>query len=188
MSEEIEYEMNIDPETGEIIDGKKLFEIDSDEKAEWYLRKRLDMESHLKALCIKKQAIIDNIDSECKQIQNKLDSFNNMFENSLAEFARKQIEGSKSKTYKTPYGKVIFRKIPASVSVEDKDKAVEWASENAPDTVKVVTTVSFSIKDFKANHPDRYEAMIEEGVHPDTGLLVRPERETVTVDTGVEKD
>jgi len=119
----------------------KRFEIDSEDAANWVLQKMLKAESAITAInqtpeVIAARTIIANAESMAKDHQKRLDGLHARFDDELAQWTRKQLDG-KSKTWKSIYGSVSFRSVGESVKVRDEHKAIAWAKTFAKDAVKV---------------------------------------------------
>lgn len=81
------------------------------------------------------------------------------------------MEGSKTKTYTTPFGKLSFRTVPGKWNVIDEAKAIGWAKREHPGAVRVKE--SLLISELK-------------GVElPQFAFEEVPAREAFKIDTGV---
>lgn len=130
----------IDAETGEVlgvVGAEERFTPDTLDKAEWVLEKMQKADAEKTALLLRRDAITANIDAEIRKMQNKRDYLDARFGPDLSEFAKRSLEGGKSKTLTTPYGKMSFRLVPSRLSVIDEQKALEWADAHCPQAVKI---------------------------------------------------
>lgn len=132
-----------DLETGEVLghsgevadDG---FRILSAEGADWVLEKMALQEAELARVESLRAALIANLDSMLVEPRNRLAWLHRRFDGELIAQAQRDLEakGGRSKTAKYPHGKVALRKTPGSAEITDRDLAVEFVAEWAPDHVK----------------------------------------------------
>lgn len=143
---EIETEIidgyRIDSRTGEVLEyvGRPEFHIDSDDKAEWVLERRGEIEADLAAVRARREAILANLDALERKHAGRLRALVYRFESELEAFTRSKLAGGKAKTWRCPYGTVAIRKVPARWTWADvsdaKEKAIEWAEQHCPDAIK----------------------------------------------------
>jgi len=172
----------VDAESGEVLGlaQKEEFHITDEESFNWVMKKFLDTESKLESIehspeVAQAKAILANAESMTKDAQRRLDWLTARFSQELAEYARPQLpKGSKS--FKTIYGTVSFRSVPAKLVVYDLPSALEWAKKHCPEAIKVTEDFQFS----KVN-----KALIED-LKRQKGFAVIDGSEKVTIKTGVE--
>lgn len=180
--------LKVERDTGEILGPEdEAFQIDSTERAEWFLKKRMNLENELASIERERKALNDNLDKRASGARSALFGLNRIFEPQLVEFARVRLEGQKSRTWTNTYGNVSFTTVPPALIVDDQEKAASWAESNAPEAVKKKTDISFSIKAFKEKYPDTYDSLLKGECEKDaqTGLAIKPKSVTVKVTTGI---
>jgi hypothetical protein len=186
----------IDPETGEILgmlDTTDRFEVKAQDDAEWVLKKMLSAEADMAAIdnmpdVIKAKAVLENAEKMKREQQRKLDWLHRRFDNELGEFARRQLEGQKGKTFKTIYGSISLRVKKGGLKVLDPAKALLMAKMDYPHAVK--TTESFLISMLTDSEKETLVKGLTGTVWTDEdearkAFTVDPDSETVTVKTGV---
>lgn len=136
----------VNVETGEVlghIDTGDQFAVTDLKSAEWVLEKMQAQDSEIAGLGLRRQAIIDQLDSMVRDNKRRRDWLEYRFGNDLMAFADDALKDAKSKSLKTPYGTLGFRLNPGSIKVreEAKEYAVTWAKEHAPDAVKVTESI-----------------------------------------------
>lgn len=159
----------IDEETGEMTAEVPAFAVKDAESAEWVLERVQTLEAQDAALRARQEAILANIATERSRIDARKKGLLFRFEGQLAEFARENLPKGK-KSWVCPYGTLGFRTTRGSTKVLDKDLAVEWAQANAPDAVKVETSVLVS-KLPETDLPPCFEVVApEERFYIDSGV------------------
>lgn len=170
----------VNKETGEVYGRSDcapgLFVIDSDDKADWVLQKRMDEESEINAINARIQALTDNLRSMRKEHENRLQWLEFRFDDELTEYAKTKLT-DKSKTAKFAYGKVSFRTSAGTNKILDMDAAVAYA-EASPNPEIVKVTKSVNVSDLKENFDLSGLPFIESS----------GPKETVTIATGLEKN
>lgn len=166
----------VDASTGEVLDAKSEFHVDSAEKAEWVLEKLSDLDASRTALEARRDAVLNNVAIMESRIKAKQNALLFRFQQELQDFAAQNFEKGK-KSWVCPHGKISVRTSGEQLFVSDKDKALEWAEKEAPHAVKV--TREFQIS--KLTDADR---MNLESDRPD-GFDVEPARESWKIETGV---
>lgn len=104
----------------------------------------------------KAQAEIDRINRQAEddivQIRGRAGGMSEVYEEELGhlartyeplfeEYTRRQVEGSKTRSVKYIHGVTGFRKLPASLDIDDETVAEEWSRENLPDAIKITTSI-----------------------------------------------
>jgi len=179
-----------DAETGEYagpasswIDGG----IDSEDKALQYLRRRMELEAQLNAKIAQLEAVKANVEDMVKQARTRLDWWDAKYKADLGSWVwdtlpRKADGEPKTKTWTTPYGKVSFRTSAPKIEIRDEDKAVSFAEDNCPSSIKVTKKVLVSqippvVRDWLMRSPEDAE---------DEGFGILPGVETMTIKAGME--
>lgn len=186
----------IDSRTGEVLEfvGRPEWRIDSDDKAEWVLERRGEIEADLAAVRARREAILANLDALERKHAGRLRALDFRFEGELEAFARSKLAGGKAKTWRCPYGTVAIRKVPGRWTWADvadaKDKAVEWADRHHPHLV--VETVERKVpldklKDAAVLHCSQVGDEIVDYTEVARFLSWVPEAEKVHIKTGVGK-
>jgi hypothetical protein len=169
----------IDADTGEVLgmmEPAERFHVHDQHSAEWVLSKRFDIEARKYALERQKAALIANMDVLIAEQDARLKWLDMRFAGELRDWAAQMLAGLKTRTLKTPFGRLSFRKTPAKITVVDADKALEWAWEHHPQAVK--TSHRFLISEVTLP-TEALPAGIFESV---------PEGETFTINTSVGKE
>ena len=137
-------DFSIDEETGEIIE-ENLAKIrvtvpqyvpQTIDDVEWVLQLMQAEESEIAGLNARKTAILEMLNAEIERHEKKLNAVVKRFAADLEQFAKKELEGQKSRSWKSPFGTLAFRKTPGSV--KPLEGAIEWASRNDPEAVEIV--------------------------------------------------
>jgi phage host-nuclease inhibitor protein Gam len=130
-------------ENGEIIEAVAPttdFIIDSKERMDWFLEKRLQAVSEVAAA----DATVKRAEAMKKRAQSRVDALDRRFSAEATEFARKNMP-DKGKTYYSIFGEVAFRSTPAKLKVVNEEAAIEWANTHGlPECIKTVTTFQIS--------------------------------------------
>jgi hypothetical protein len=108
------------------------FRVKDEASANWVLSKYLDAEARILAVLgdpevIRAKAILANAAALEKKARNSLAWLEARFKPELAEFAKTQLQGKKTKTWSTVLGGVSFRTVPGGLKVADEQKAIHWA-------------------------------------------------------------
>jgi len=96
------------------------FRIDSIDKLDWAVRKwlRIDREMQQKIDCAKRQ--IERLQSYIRDVEEKANRDKAGLEAMMEPFVRQQLEGSKSKTFSAPSGKVQIREQQPEITKDDQ--------------------------------------------------------------------
>lgn len=73
------------------------------------------------------------INSHIARIEYLMGKYSAMIE----KFVQNEIEGKKSRSVKMLYGTAGYRKQPASIEIEDAEKALAWAECNMPTAIRI---------------------------------------------------
>ena len=98
------------------------FVIDSEDRVCWYLRKLANIEAEKMRVKAQAAAIIARLDSDESGLKYR-------FDNQVQEWTRRQIEGTRRKSYPTLQGTLSFRSVPARLAVSDAAAALIFAQE-----------------------------------------------------------
>lgn len=176
--------MWVNLDTGEIIDIEtpagpdQPFIPTTEQEVEWVLGKMATAEALLVSIqtrpeVLQAKAVLANAAKMEKEAARKLDWLHARFDPDLGEFARKQLEGKKTKTWKSVLGSIALRIQKGRVKVENPELALEWAKAYDPEAIK--TTEEFQIS---------RATKLEEDNLP-VGFIKTADEEKVTVKTGV---
>jgi phage host-nuclease inhibitor protein Gam len=177
--------MIVNVETGEVIgvDAPEEFRVKDEDSFNWVMSKMLDADSRIASILthpevVKAKAILANAERITKDAQNRRSWFERRFGDELAEYAKTQIDGGKSKTFKTVLGAISFRVKKGGLRVEDKEKALKTAQFNGwTNAIKV--TEEFQISKLDPAQKELAEAKLL------PGFTVEPDTETWSISTGV---
>jgi hypothetical protein len=161
----------VDVTTGEIVRMREPsgFSVHDRATAEWVLERRLEAQMELTAVQRRREVILENLSTMERQAQHRLDWLDARFRDELEAFARKELEGKKSRSWLSPFGRLSFRKVKAQLVVDNEAEAIEWGERQMPQTVKV--TKKFLVSQVEGD-------AIPAGCH------VAPARESFRVVTG----
>lgn len=138
----------IDVDTGEVLElaGRDpAFHVTDRTSAEWVLEKIGQNEAALKALEIRRNQILANLDAQQHEIQRRADWLNLRFGAELREWANRQLSGQKRKSLKLDFGKIGFRMTHGSVKVFQAEPAVEWLRKFCPRAVQMEPKILVSM-------------------------------------------
>jgi hypothetical protein len=152
----------------------KPFAIDTAEKADWVLSKRAAEEAALKALALRKAAILANLEQMEEAHRRRIKHLSQRFDAELEGFARANLPKGK-KTFTVPHGSVAFRAVGATVKLTDEYDATQWAEAFAPSIVRKSVSKTEVMNAWKAEEGDTVPPFAE----------AVPAYESVTIKTGV---
>lgn len=123
-------------------DGEPWFPTDAD-GVDFVLSLLANDEAELLALERREQAVLENIRSMKRKIEQRRDGRERWYRGAIEEVAREylRVTGGKSKTLTVPHGKVSFRMGRESVDLVDEEAAIAWAKANKPELVHVKESV-----------------------------------------------
>jgi hypothetical protein len=181
-----------DEETGEyagrVDNGTLPIAVETEEDLVTVSRIISEAEARVEARRLQLENVIENTRNMLKAEERKLDYLMYRYSEGLQRLAfdmlPKKVDGSpKVSTYTNPFLKVSFRKVSASVKVEDADTALTWVRRNCPAALKVEEKVLAS-----RIPADVLESMIAD---PDgakvIGFNVVPEHRSVTIKSSVSR-
>ncbi len=137
----------IDVETGEVLSlagHDPAFHVTDRTSAEWVLEKISRNTSALKALEIRRNEIMENLEAQQREIERRADWLNQRFGAELKDWATRQLAGQKRKSLQLDHGKVGFRQTHGSVRVFDQITAVQWLQQHCPRAVQMEAKVYVS--------------------------------------------
>ena len=180
----------IDPETGEILGLAGVapeFRVESESEAEWVLGKMLDAAADLASVqhspeVLRAKAVLEQAAKIEKEKRNRLEWLQRRFNPELGEFARKQLEGKKTKTWKSILGSISLRTVRGGLRVANPELALNWARSHAPEAIKV--SEAFLITLLPEAHKTRLMesfATDRQTVLAEGAFEVKPDEEQVVV-------
>jgi len=101
---------------------KEEFIIDTEERLNWYLRKLANLDAERQRIKSQAAAMIARLDTDENGLKHR-------FESQVIEFTRRQIEGTRRKSYQTLQGTLSFRTVPPSLKITDEDAALTFAQK-----------------------------------------------------------
>lgn len=148
----------LDPESGDDIAAeataiKERFAIDSDEKAEWYLRKLANLEAEKDRLHAQFGRMLAGVQAEHERLSGR---FGAEFE----AYCRERIAGrrDKKKYHDFFQGRVSVRSVAARLSIGSMDDALTTARVVCPSAVVVESVERFDKAAFLAYAQERFDA------------------------------
>lgn len=175
-----------DVQTGEVLgrlDVAELFQINSDDAAEWALELRSRLEGDLVGIDARLRALTAMLEALRAEKMRRLAWWDWRFAPDLVAYSRTKLKGTRSKTAKFAWGQVSFRSTQGSHTILSMEEAVDFVRAWAPSKVKVVETVS--VKDVLATVEVVAQATGEAPERP-SFLAHSGESESVTIKTGIE--
>lgn len=112
------------------------FCIDSEERANWLLRKLANIESE-------KQRVQAQAAAICKQLEQDANGLRFLYSAQLEAFARQTLaaKGSRRRSLILLQGTCAFRAVPPSVKITDVSAALTYARQNAPEAIRTVESL-----------------------------------------------
>lgn len=131
-----ELDINID---------KIQFEIKDEGQANFFLRKVTELREErekINKMCDDEvKRFVDKIETYRIKETATLDKTEEYFSSLLSEYASKQLEGTKKKSLKLPFGTLAFSKSPDSY-VYETDAAMEFVSKEMPQFIRTKTELN----------------------------------------------
>ena len=155
-------------------DTREEFRIDSENAANWYLRKLANIESEKQRVTANAAAIVAQLDSEANGLRY-------CFEGQLQEYVRRELaaKGNRRKSLTLLQGTASFRTVGASLKISDPVAALDFCRRNLPDAVKTVETLD------TAKYRQFAEKMQKAGADTlPAGMDSVPEKESFSVKFG----
>lgn len=149
----------VEPDVGRTDDAgnEAPFRVRDRGSAEWVLERIFEAELELEALARRREILLENIAATSRPIVHRIAWLRKRFEPELEEWARRELEGQKTRTIRTPFGTLAFRKRPKKISVRDEELAIAWAEEHRPAAVKVTKKILVSALDPKTIPAELFE-------------------------------
>lgn len=162
-------------EEGEIIRHiDQPFAVVDRNSAEWVLQRLMDADAAIFAETARLTAVTEHIQARMKEQTRRRDWLRARFAHELEQYAAGQLVGQKARTLVLDHGKISFRRTSGSTQVLDMAAAVEWAKQNAPESLKITESVLVSpLKD----RNDLPEAIFE----------VTPPGDRCSIETGIKE-
>ena len=170
----------VDAETGEVVGlAQPEFQVTDQASAEWVLEKIMDAELDAAREQMKLRALSENIQSKINRSNARAEWLRARFATELEVFARKELDGAKTKTWSSPFGKLALRTTKGGLRVLDKDLALAVAkSKGYTEAIKVSEEFQISKLD------DAHRADLE--ANPDgQAFILKPDEEKFEIKTGV---
>ena len=155
-------------------DTREEFRIDSENAANWYLRKLANIESEKQRVTANAAAIVAQLDSEANGLRY-------CFEGQLQEYVRRELaaKGNRRKSLTLLQGTASFRTVGASLKISDPVAALDFCRRNLPDAVKMTETLD------TAKYRQFAEKMQKAGADTlPAGMDSVPEKESFSVKFG----
>jgi hypothetical protein len=179
-----------DEETGEyagrVDTGSLPIAVETEEDLVTISRIISDAETRVEARKLQLETVIENTRTMLKVEERKLEYLMYRYSEGLQRLAfdmlPKKADGSlKVSTYTNPFLKISYRKVSATVKVEDSDTALNWVRRNCPAALKIEEKVLAS-----KIPADVLQSMIAdpEGAKV-IGFNVVPEHRSVTIKSSV---
>lgn len=133
----------INNETGEVVDlatPANEFRVTDASSADWVLQKLCDAESEIARRKLIIASVIERQETEIRAQERRVEYLKFRFGHELEAFAKDNLPANK-KTWKGTYGEVSFRFTSPRLDVVNEGDAIRWAQANAPDAVKVETSL-----------------------------------------------
>ena len=133
----------INNETGEVVDlisPAQEFHVTDASSADWVLQKLCDAESEIARRRLIIASVIERQETEIRAQERRIEYLKFRFGQELEAFAKENLPANK-KTWKGTYGEVSFRLTSPRLDVVNEGDAIRWAQANAPDAVKVETSL-----------------------------------------------
>lgn len=148
------------------------FEIDSEERANWFLRK-------LAAIDAERARIKRQAEEILRGLETREASLRGRFEGELRHFVEGEIakRGGKTKTLKFLQGTCSFRTVPMSLKIVDEEAAREFAGQTKPELLQEVVTVKFDTSGYR----DLAKEWLSTQGDVLPGIDVVPERESFSI-------
>ena len=145
--------------------GGAAFAIDSEESANWLLRKLALIEAETKLIQAQAEAITKRLTTQREGLLRRYGA-------ELEQWAKSQIT-ERHKSVQLLYGTCAFRKVPGGPKLADETAAMVWAHENAPLLLKVEQVTKLDRK--------AYLALVKEDGEILPGVEVVPDRESFSI-------
>lgn len=132
------------------------------------------LDGELAGIEARRKFLNENLDTMAREVQRRKDGLLWKFRPLIEDHAKANLPKGK-RTWTCPFMSVAFRAVKARLKVTDKDLALSWAKENAPEAV--VIKEEFQVSKLPAAAENAL--MLD----PVAGFDVAPEGESVTIKT-----
>ena len=162
------------PTAPEVSEPKPAFRVDSEDSANWYLRRLATLESE-------KQRVQSQAALIVAQLQADAESLRFLYESDLQEWTRQELarRGNRRKSLALLQGTACFRTVPAALKISDPAAALAYAVSALPAAVGTRPTLD----------AEKYRAAANEALKTGQtlpGVESVPARETFAVKFGKE--
>ena len=146
---------------------REQFHIDSDQAAEWFLRKLANIETEKARITAQAAEMVRQLDCDAQRLRH-------FYEGELLDYARRKlaVQGNRRRSLTFFQGTVAFRTVAPSVKVSNPAAALVYAQENGLPAVKTVVTLD------AAAYRAAADAHMQETGELLPGLETTPEHET----------
>jgi phage host-nuclease inhibitor protein Gam len=144
-----------------------VFVIDSEERANWYLRKLGNIDAERIRVKAQAAAIADDLDREYEGLEARHQADLEVWANANLPKGKKSI--------KLLQGTVAFRNVPPSISVADKDAALQWADTNGRGDMAIIA---------RSIDTEKYKALFKETGQYLPGIKVTAAHESCKITFG----
>jgi phage host-nuclease inhibitor protein Gam len=120
-------------------DQAEAFHIDSDDKANWLLRKLANLEAEKQRIQAQAAQIVKQLDAEAESLRY-------LYEPELQEYVRRKLaaNGHRRKSVAFLQGTCACRTVPAAVKIADGKAALEYAESDYPATIRTLQTLDLT--------------------------------------------
>lgn len=159
-------------ENDEITELPERFAIDSEDRANWLLRKLANLNAERERIKAQSAAMIKRLDTEYNSLSDR-------FLPELEAWSRERIEqaGGKRKSLPLFQGTVAFRKVPQGLKITDRWAATLYAQQNQYEFSHNPLTVDVDSYIYAKQADDHFKATGE--LLP--GMEITPERESFSI-------
>lgn len=167
----------VDVGTGEILDFRRdptdqPFRVTDRDSAEWVLRHIFEAETEAEAKRHRLDVLVENARAEIRRLEREAKWFEHRFGGELEEWARRELEGARTKSVQTPWGRVGFRRKPGRTIVHDDEiAAVSILGEDHP---AVKTTHKVLVSKLSSDDVERLRAVIGPDGEPSLVTVEEP--------------
>lgn len=181
----------IDPETGEVlghVTATDVFHVHDRDTAEWVLQRMQEADAQASAIRLRRAAILELLETQETEYTRRRQWLEVRFGQELADWARGELVGKRTKTLTTDYGQIAFRSVAGRLAVREgvatrevhvygevpvePSPLVGWAARECPQALKLTEEFQISRVPAGMELPEVYFEQTEP-------------RETVKIDTGI---
>ncbi len=130
--------------TGQVLGNVNADEtiIDSTDRADAALELRSQIEGGIAGDRARLEAVTAMLQARIAQQERRLKWWDWRYAGQLEQFARRQLQGRKERTWRGMWGQVAFRRSPGRNRITDMPSAVAWMRERQPELIRVAETVT----------------------------------------------